>query len=310
MKGIILGFLLLASPAFALDVTIEKSGTNIQPGHVAFIDIGNNSIVELDLNGQVVWKYNIPFLVTLGGDMSHGADIEWNSSTDTFLFVIPGKGIYEVNRNKEIVWSYKTSKVSHDADILPNNNILFVNGWDNKEDQTYTEIDRTGKIVETWRASDALADSDRRGAKEKTYSYTHANSVRRLKDGSTLVSMRNFDMYVIVKNSDVIYKSKKIRKVHDPLVTDRVVCYAPHHPDSLVCNDETIFSRRGDRSWAPLRTVEKLQNGNILLTGSTKIGQITPDGELVWSVNLNDFWFQMERKKDKRFIYKAVWVYH
>jgi len=311
MKSIVLGIALtlFASLSFALDITVNRYSNAIQNGNVAFIDIGTNQIIEIDTNGKVVWEYDIPFFTRLGGDMSRGADIEWNPTTDTFLFVIPTKGIYEVNRNKEIVWSYKTSKVSHDADILPNNNILFINAWDSKDDPTYVEITRDGSLVEQWTAGDLLKSIERYTPKERFPSYTHANSVRRLDDGSTLVSLRNFNKFVIVKNGDITYESPRLRKVHDPVIVGDKICYALHRPDSLECDGELIFSRRGDKSWAPLRTVEKLDNGNFLITGSTKIGQITPDGKLVWSVNLNEFWFQKARRKDKRFIYKAVWVY-
>ena len=44
---------------------------------------------------------------------------------NNILFVLPGNGVYEINRNKEIVWFYKTTKVSHDADRLPNGNTLI-----------------------------------------------------------------------------------------------------------------------------------------------------------------------------------------
>ena len=60
--------------------------------------------------------------------------------------------------------------------------------------------------------------------------------------------------------------------------------------------------------WIPLRTLEKLENGNWLVTGSQRIGQVTNDGELVWELNLPEFRHQKDRNKDKTYIYKVTFI--
>ena len=55
-----------------------------------------------------------------------------------------------------------------------------------------------------------------------------------------------------------------------------------------------------------LRTLEKLQNGNWLITGSQTIGQVTNDGELVWELYFPEFRHQRDKNKEKTFIYKVT----
>ena len=99
---------------------------------------------------------------------SPGFDVEW-LPFNNILFVLPLKGVYEVNRDGDIVWSYLDSKVSHDADlryqhdpeVLPDGNILVAN---HRKPHTAIEIDpETGQILwryvmrrrETWPVRDA-----------------------------------------------------------------------------------------------------------------------------------------------------------
>lgn len=49
---------------------------------------------------------------------------------NNILFVLPRSGVYEIDRKGNVIWSYTDDKVSHDADRLPNGNTLVVwGGW-------------------------------------------------------------------------------------------------------------------------------------------------------------------------------------
>ena len=126
-------FSLFSSFAYAKERVGEVwtlSDVAIPEGRISYIDPIEGIIYEVDLNGFVTWKYKIPSKIKNRGKLRSGADIEWLKESDNFLFVVPLGGIYEVNRRKEIVWSYETKLVSHDADRLPNGNTIFVNAWD------------------------------------------------------------------------------------------------------------------------------------------------------------------------------------
>ena len=200
-------------------------------------------IVEVDMTGKVVWSYNIN--IDLGTRNDAATDVEWIPATDTILFTRPS-GVYEVNRNKEIVWSHQ-APASHDADRLPNGNTLFAWGWGS--DSTVPEVrevDPAGNVVWKWHAAEHLKDEKRHLDKE---GYSHANSVVRLANGNTLVSLRNFYMLVEVAPAGNI-----VWKLPDLFTT-------PHDP-------------------------EILPNGNILFVERTKIMEITNQREVVWQLRL------------------------
>ncbi len=107
------------------------------------------------------------------------------------LFVLPRNGIYEIDRKGRVVWLFLDSKVSHDADRLPNGNTLFVYvAFDQMDDARVREVDPSGKVVWSWYARDHFNRALYNAISEE--GWTHTNSVSRLANGNTLVSLRNF----------------------------------------------------------------------------------------------------------------------
>ncbi len=322
---IIAGVLTIVTGASAADPVGEvelSGGAAVQEGRVAYIDPGQGKIVEIGLDGRKTWEFSIPLGVIGSGDLNMGADIEWIPSTDHFLFVVPLRGVFEVDRAKQIVWSYKTPKISHDADRLPNGNTIFVNGWDGIDDATVTEVDVAGKVVFQWFARDHLEARERQDVVgERAYSFTHANAVQRLADGRTLISLRNFLRFVIVRDGRIVKQVCRASRVHDPVAVGDGFYFALHarraHGVVRVNSDSTRTLLFGDETgvWQLLRTVEILKNGNILITGGQHIGQITSGGSLVWSIGLDGFVTSKEAGRGRRgqraasLLYKAAWVY-
>lgn len=283
----------------------------VQVGRFAFMDISKKKIVEYDTAGNLTWEYSIPWTISTLS-ISSGADVEWLPDTDSFLFVVPKSGVYEVSRDKKLVWKYETNKISHDADRLPNGNVIFVNGWDTESDPTFTEVTQNGLIVQQWFASkhiDSSIDVINPRQNDEPYTYTHANSISRMDDGSTLLSLRNFNMYVVVKDGKIIERKGGFKNLHDPFLAADKFCFAARSPNRVECRvggRRTIRFAVSDRLWHPMRTVEPLKNGNILISGSARIGQLSHTGKLVWSVLFPQFGNQ---KDNSPFIYKATWVY-
>ncbi|MBU2509048.1 thrombospondin type 3 repeat-containing protein [Patescibacteria group bacterium] len=107
----------VVDPDFTVEV-YDKSRT--MAGTTLFADnhnIDKPRIIEVNMLGEIIWEYDIP--QELKTYTNPGFDVELLSNNNV-LFVLPGNGIYEVNRDKAVVWSYKTTKISHDADRLPN----------------------------------------------------------------------------------------------------------------------------------------------------------------------------------------------
>jgi len=295
----------------------------IPEGRISYIDPIEGIIYEVDLNGFVTWKYKIPSKINNKKTLRKGADIEWLKESDNFLFVVPLVGIYEVNRQKEIVWSYETKLVSHDADRLPNGNTIFVNAWDKEGDNQVVEITPRGDIVFEWKISDSgvscahkTADCNRGKSKGKKYDYTHVNAVQKFEDGSFLVSLRNLHKAVLIdKNLKVVERYRRIRLVHDPRLQGNEL-FAVERRLGLIKRDRQPISSRPDSKYvfkylnygySFLRTNELIPDGNILLTDTSNLLVFNLDSEkIVWKLKLNGFGDQ-KINKDLPYLYKAAW---
>jgi hypothetical protein len=264
-------------------------------GTTAFVETKNEAkphIIEIDMNGKVIWDYKIPSKI-VGGPRHAGlgADIEWLPEKDHFLFVMPLRGVYEVNRHKEIVWQYETRKISHDADRLPNGNTLFVFGQsDTRSDAQVTEVDPAGNIVWQWFGKDHLKDVG--GPHTSEGGFCHTNSVIRLPNSNTMISLRNFHMLVEVnKAGEIVWslrelKNGKILKfVHDPeILPNGNIMLSVHRPQVLieVTRDGEVgnFFKRPDIKL--VRNNHRLPNGNTRIVDCVKIIELSPTNEIVW----------------------------
>ena len=319
---------------------IELSLPNIeQRGRYAFIAPKDGYLVEINNKGIVTFSFKIP--KSYNRTLRAGADVEYLTVNDRFLVVVPRKGILEIDRSRGIVWSCKTPYVSHDVDLLPDDTLIFVNGWDdeNKNEPIYTHMARDCTVLSQLFASDLNLDKSRfrpdntkksnpKKTKPQAPSHTHTNAVWTRPDGLLMLSIRNYDEFVLIKDKKVVRRYQGIRRVHDPVpvkleadIDDMEFYYANHgrwhHIGRTV--EEDASSRKNDivlwtaqseiRSnqdlWRPLRTIEILPNKNILFSGSAYLAQITSQGELAWKARISGFINQHERGN---FIYKAVFV--
>ena len=305
---------------------VWKSKNVVLPqGRIAYIDPSTGTIYEVNLDGVVTWNYQIPDQYQQKGNMRKGADIEWINKSDQFLFVVPKGGIYEVNRKKEIVWSYETDMVSHDADRLPNGNTIFVNAWDRKEDYQVVEITNDGKKIFKWKISDSGVSCAHKTAdcyrpKRKggpPGDYTHVNAVQKFEDGSFLVSLRNLHKVVLIdKTLKVIERHRRIRAVHDPRFEDgkliaigrkQGLISRERKPTSTRENNFYIFRYR-NQGYTFLRTNQPISDSLILLTDSKHLLIFDQDTKkIVWKLKLSGFGDQREEKQ-LPFLYKAAWI--
>ncbi|MFH1588960.1 MAG: aryl-sulfate sulfotransferase [archaeon] len=250
-------------------------------------------IIEVNMLGEIIWEYDLPSELKRYTNPGFDAELLPN---DNILFLLPGSGIYEINRNKEIVWSYKTTKISHDADRLPNGNTLIAFGKnDLMSDAQVKEINPKGEIVWSWYAKSYFDTEEYRDINAEGWS--HTNAVLRMNNGNTLVSPRNFNMLVEVNPEGEVIKTigKGImNKQHDPVfLSNGNLLFANHvDPNKIMEIDQNekivwefvITNQR----MQPVRDANRLSNGNTLITGTTKIIEVTPDKEIVWSFAIKD----------------------
>jgi hypothetical protein len=301
-------------------VTFSSIGA-VENGKIAFIKPSIRKIIEMDLNGKITWEFSIPRKYSkIDFSISGGADINWIEKTDSFIVAIPKVGAIEVNRKGEVIWEYLTEEISHDIDLLEDDTLIFVNGWDSDSQHIFTRIDRSGKIIERYTLGDfGISKSERKlNFSNEFYSNTHANAVQRLGEREYLISLRNYNKAIIIKSGKVVSKIENVRSIHDPVDLKDGIYFirqdGPYSQRIVRLNKQTqerapLFSTT-DTSMTPMRTLEPLRNGNFLITGSSTIAQISKDGDLVWSVKLNNFQHQvLSTTSNRDFIYKAAFVY-
>ena len=268
-------------------------------------------ILEVNMLGEIIWEYQVP--QNLRKYTNPGFDAEWLSN-DNILFVLPRNGVYEINRDGNVIWSYLQPKVSHDADRLSNNNTLMAwGGGDKKQDTQVREVNPAGETVWAWRAMEHFDQSPYSDIYRK--GWTHTNAVSRLENGHTIISPRNFDLLVETDVQGNVVRTIGegiFQGVHDPEVLpngnillanltrpNRVIEYDPESA-SIVWQ-----SRNFPQAYSPIRDADRLPNGNTLITAVNRIVEITPDGTLAWRLLMENINFQTKSDRPRLGLYKA-----
>jgi hypothetical protein len=273
--------------------------------------VDRSRIIEVDMQGRIVWEYRIPG--HLKNYTNPGFDVE-RLPNNNILYVLPRKGVYEITRSGDLVWSYEDSQISHDADRLPNGNTLVVYGaGDGAGDAQVKEIDSKGKIVWAWYARDHFNKTPYKDIREE--GWTHTNAACRLPNGNTLISLRNFNIVVEVNPRGQIVRTIGegiFQAQHDPemLPQDRLLVANHQKPQRAVEIDlktgKVVWqSPVFERDAIPVRDADRLPNGNTLVTGSTKIVEFTSGGEVVWQLRIRNVQFRNQRDWAGLGFYKA-----
>ncbi len=262
-------------------------------------------IVEADMAGKTVWSYAIPR--SLSGDKGFLLDVN-RLNNGHILFTLHHAGIFEITRAGKVVWRHLDSEASHDADRLANGNTLYNRGWAKKGEAVAREVTPDGKTVWSWNGLAAFdrppfADVDREG-------WMHVNSLTRLANGNTPISIRNFNTVVEVNPTGEVVWSITFRASAGkgfPATEGSIKGAANHEPEVLENGNLLLALRRPNRfvefdrqsativwQWEhpdghkALRTnreANRLPNGNTLVSSQDRLYEVTHDGEIVWQVN-------------------------
>lgn len=290
----------------------------------AVVHPNNPRIVEVDMQGKVVWEYLLPD--SLKKYTNPGLDVELLPNNN-ILFVLPCKGVYEINRNGEIVWKHLDEKISHDADRLENGNTIYVwGGSDKKDDTQVKEVDPSGKIVWSWKAKKDFDKDPYRDiykGRDIKSGWTHANAVTRLANGNTVVCFRNLYLTVEVNpQGEVVWTydwSTFGNNVdpHEPEIlpnNNMLIALQNDSPYRAVEIDRSTGKTVWQFSYPGLRTTrdaDRLPNGNTLIVGVLKGGEesvileVTPSSEVVWKLGLKNAPAQRDGKRAPGWFYKA-----
>jgi hypothetical protein len=222
-------------------------------------------------------------------------------------FIIDSVGAFEVDSAGKTLRSYESIQPSHDLDVLDNGNWLMTNGWVLKGEPHFIEVDPSGDVVWSWDGVSAYdrepyADLYREG-------WIHANSATRLDDGSTMVSLRNFNRVAMLSAAGAVEWELVFSHVDPALIeTDRydiVRGHNPHDPELTPANTVLVALHRPSMvvevdvatqelvwAWKPegyddikVRDVNRLPNGNTLVVSTRAIFELSPEGVPLWRLD-------------------------
>lgn len=218
--------------------------------------------------------------------------------------------IVEIDMAGKVLWSYPIPESLKrdkgfllDVNLLDNGHVMFT-----LHGAGIFEITRQGKVVWSWDGVAAFdhppfADVDKEG-------WMHVNSLTRLANSNTLISIRNFNTVVEVdKGGDVFWSvTFRSRGGKGFPATDGPIKGAGNHEPELLENGNLLLALRkphryievdresktivwkwshpdGKRAMKTNREANRLPNGNTLVSSRDRLYEVTRDGEIVWQVN-------------------------
>lgn len=284
-------------------------------GTTFFGNAQTGQIVEVNMKGEVVFRYQFPNGGTIHPSIA-GVMVVPGSNDVLFSVVNPesARGAYEVNMQGQLVWSYVNKTVSHDAVRLPNGDTVIAaahaedySNWPYTQAEVI-EVNPQGQIVWAWHAKQDYANNPAYANIRSTdFGYwTHTNDALRLPDGTTVISLRNFNLTVIVDST-----GKVLKQFDDPCVFgcgQKGYIIEPHSPLPLpngnyLINEPSVsradefnpstqriafqWPQGGRQSGIVLfvRASQRLPDGNTLVTDSDgQIFEVTSRGQIVWQL--------------------------
>ena len=273
---------------------------------IAFVDTvtGKNRIVEVNMDGEVIWEWKFPNQLANETDkLCNGADIKYIQSTDEFVFVLPFQGAYQVGRDGHYKQVIKDNFISHDINILPNGNSIYARGFVNKGQDEVREISPSGDVVWTWSHANYFPDREkylidffskkklqilrRRTFKTDNVDWAHVNGVDRLENGDTLISFRNFQMFVIVAPNGKPKKTfEGINLVHEPHRTDFGFIAADRRQKKgffrhsiIIIKDNDERKRILEGQFRIVRGIEKMSGDRFNITSVGNVLEINTAGK-------------------------------
>jgi uncharacterized protein (UPF0248 family) len=277
-----------------------RDADRLPNGNTLIADSVNHRVVEVTPDGEVVWEFE--------PENSRVFDVEALANGNVLVSVatkVPGEDcpdehleiasdtcvhnrVLELEKDtKEVVWkhtwydAYVTHHEVHDADRLENGETAIIDMGNNR---VFT-VDQQGEITWEWDAEKHLGEGsefdEEYGSPEKEgpeSDWTHMNDVDGLSDGRIQLSIRNFDVVIVVDREtneivDVVGAPGEkdfLNEQHDPNRIERegTLLVADSDNNRLVEIDLATEERggaSGDRNWMPYYLGTSVVGGFLLV---------------------------------------------
>ncbi|MFW9879014.1 MAG: PQQ-binding-like beta-propeller repeat protein, partial [Candidatus Thorarchaeota archaeon] len=263
----------------------------------------DSTIKIIDGKGNTVWSWNTSI---------SAADLEMLPNGNILAIDYGGTQsadaeILEINiTTNEVVWNLtvvggRPLNWTHDVDYL---------GFDENGDETFLIADtsnnrvvecyRNGTIKWGWNATDLYtygqsAEGDQ--LLEGGWDWTHLNDADRLPDGTTMISLRNFDKVIIVNSTgDLIWQYGEYgnyslcQHQHNPEYTPQgTILMADSENQRIIEVNMTTkeiiweYAPTGDEALSWPRDADILPNGNMLIGDSARGG----GNNRIWEIDID-----------------------
>lgn len=262
-------------------------------------------IVEVDASGSIVWEYVLPdeVLAGQGGNVPSLTDVAVLEH-DRLLFAVYGKGVFEIDREGQVLWSFLDAQASHDVDRLDNGNTLVTRTWAEKGQEQLVEVNRLGEVVWTWTGAGAFDAPMYAEVSDEGGAWMHINSVERRSDGSTAMCVRNFNAVTEIDEQGLMVRQTAMRSSGSDLhrttgafrgrrphacewQDQDTVLFATRSPERLIEVDVTTQSIEWEWSHPQVTTIrdaDRLGNGNTLVVTGDRLLEVSAAGDIVWEL--------------------------
>jgi outer membrane protein assembly factor BamB len=197
---------------------------------------GGNTIYLIDMDGNVVHTWAVPYPPGLYGRLTATGTLLYNGKTtevsERFISTGPWKGgaLLEMTWDGRILWEVHHPDHHHDGTLLRNGTVMLlclaplpddiasrvVGGMPGTEHNGImhadylVEMTREGEVVWEWRSWEHLDPLEDRivAVQDHRSEWTHGNTVVELPDGNVMVSFRNISTVVIIERAsgDIVWK--------------------------------------------------------------------------------------------------------
>ena len=305
-----------------LGLTLE--GIKSAGGYTLFAPQTGDGIVNLiNIYGDVIHAWALPVRPGRDAVLLPNGNLGYNGSHKKSVNLYPAWDIWhgghfmEVTPSGDIVWEHEDVFHHHDAQWLPNGNLLYavaerISTRSSAVSDIVKEVNRKGEVVWEWKAWEHLKHEE--WPIHECFNDDHWPMINGIYQDGFLVylSLRTTSGIIAInKNTnEVVWELKYpfVAQQHDPFITPdgTLICFdngnirpsSIHHSRIVEYDPKTkelvwsYVDPMPPAFFSPyMGSVQRLWNNNTMICESAfgRIFEVTPEGETVWEYVIPDF---------------------